>query len=382
MMDLPTEVKLEKGEEIKTILKRRYDSWIFPVLTFFIVLLIITPIGMIALNNYAPVAYLLLFPIAYADALLAVIFNMIIILLFLVFTLWVGWMWVKSHKYILTTRKVIIYKKFIFLTMREVTYSRITDIVLNVGIFGRLLNFGEIVPISGAMEMAMAPTLNYSLKGIFAPVKIFNLIDTLRLKHEQVSKEEIEEVFEEEFLEEKNLPKQVILFPKEKLLMILKRKYASFFFRIFWFPLFMIAMLIMVYITVFTVVSEIPEIAIIMGVFLIFIGVIAGVGILALFIGYYYVRGHTYIITTQRVIMIRIFFSISYRELDFDDISDLTVNQGPFARIFKYGTLQPLTYGVEFGLGTFLISMDGIENPHDAKPKILEHMRRFKEKKF
>ena len=80
--------------------------------------------------------------------------------------------------------------------------------------------------------------------------------------------------------------------------------------------------------------------------------------------------------------MMKIFITITYREVDYDDISDITVSQGPFARIFKYGSCQPLTYGVEFGITSFLLSLTGIPTPHEARNNILELMRRFKEKKF
>ena len=60
MIELPKEVQLEKGEEIKTILKRRFDSWLLPNFIFFTVLLIIAPIFMIALNTYSPMIYYML----------------------------------------------------------------------------------------------------------------------------------------------------------------------------------------------------------------------------------------------------------------------------------------------------------------------------------
>jgi len=382
-MELPDEVQLESGEKIKTILKRRFDSWLMPNIVFFAVLLIITPIVMIALNTYSPLLYLTIFPIAYANALLAVVVNILIILGLFGLSAGLGYMYVKSHKYILTNRKVIIYKKFVILSMREVTYSRITDIVMNVGLFGRLLNYGEIVPISGAMEMSITTTLNYSLKGIFAPVKIFNLIDSLRLQQDDGTvKEAATEEIIEEFLEAKDLPSQIRLFPEEKVLYILKRSYMSYFWRVIWFPVILLIITIVMIVMTPTIASLSPIYFTVGFVLSIVFAVLTCLAALALLIGKFYVDGHTYVVTTNRILMLRVFFVISYRELDFDDISDITVNQGPFGRIFKYGTLQPLTYGVEFGLMTFLLSMDGVPNPHDIKPKILEYMRKFKEKKF
>ncbi|MHA1783815.1 MAG: PH domain-containing protein [Candidatus Helarchaeota archaeon] len=393
MIELPSEIKLEKGEKIKTILKRKYDSWIFPVIILFSILFIIILIIMAILYEYAPIIFFGIFPLAYVNVYLAVAVTILEIIGLLVFVMIIGWFYVGSHKYIITNKKIIIYKKFIILSQRETTYSRITDLLLNVGIFGRLLNFGEIIPVSGAMEGAIAPSLNYSLRGVFNPVKVFDLINDLRIFYEQGGLEErgLEEESSELSIDEdfrlEELPSQIHLFPEEKVIMILGRKYLSFFFRIIWFAMIpMILMFLFLYFSLFPppdpTGGQYNIFAMMFSIWFWIMFSFSIVGILVLTIGVFYVRGHSYYITNYRIIMLRVFVSIRYREIDYDDISDITISKGPFARIFNYGTMQPLTFGVEFGLTSFFISITGVPNPHEIRTKILELMRRYKEKKF
>ena len=382
MIELPSEIKLESGEQIKTILNRKFESWIMPTVIAFVFFFIFVPVVMIILNVYTPIIFLAIFPLAYINTIWAFIGTLGFLLIIMALVVVAGWFYCKSHKYILTNRKIIIYKKFIFLFTRNVTYSRITDMVLNIGIFGRLLNFGEIIPVSGAMEGMMAPSLSYSIKGVFNPVKVFDLINELRLKHEEAGPEEVAGYeIEEDAIALEDLPSQVHLYPEERIIMVLYRKYASFFFRFVWFAIIPFALMILF--VIFYLDPSMSMFALMFfGAFIAML-VITLIVIVALSIGYLYVRGHKYYVTSQRVIMMRIFINIKYRELDFDDISDITVSQGPFARIFKYGTCQPLTFGVEMGtITSFLLSLTGIPTPHETRNNVLELMRRFKEKKF
>ncbi|NHI91938.1 MAG: PH domain-containing protein [Candidatus Lokiarchaeota archaeon] len=384
MIELPSEIKLESGEQVKTILNRKYDSWLMPAVIGFMILYIIIPVFMVIINIFAPLIFFAFFPIAYINATLAFIVTLLLLSVLMALILVAGWFYCKSHKYILTNRKIIIYKKFIFLFTRNVSYSRITDMLLNIGIFGRILNFGEIVPVSGAMEGAMAPSLSYSIRGVFNPIKVFDLINELRLKLEEAGPEKVAEYeIEEAAIALEELPSQVHLYPEEKIIMVLYRKYISLFLKVIWIAIIpFVFMSIFLYYYLFPIPDPTGILIWIMYGLFIFMLVLSIIAIVALGIAYFYVRGHKYYITNQRIILMRIFVTITYRELDYDDISDITVSQGPFARIFKYGTCQPLTFGVEFGMTSFLLSLSGIPNPHEARNNILELMRRFKEKKF
>ncbi len=54
----------------------------------------------------------------------------------------------RSHRYLVTDRRVVLSKSFISRTSREVHYSKITDLAINQGLLGRLFNFGTIIPVS------------------------------------------------------------------------------------------------------------------------------------------------------------------------------------------------------------------------------------------
>jgi membrane protein YdbS with pleckstrin-like domain len=74
--------------------------------------------------------------------------------------------------------------------------------------------------------------------------------------------------------------------------------------------------------------------------------VVACIFALMALLGYFYVKGHLYILTNRRIVLLRKFITISVRELAYSEITDLIVNQGPLARILNYGSVTPLSPGV------------------------------------
>lgn len=63
-----------------------------------------------------------------------------------------------------------------------------------------------------------------------------------------------------------------------------------------------------------------------------------------------YRRGHKYFLTNYRIITVKKFISKEVREVMYDKIADLYVDQGLLGRIFNYGTIIPVTES-GFGLG-------------------------------
>jgi len=80
--------------------------------------------------------------------------------------------------------------------------------------------------------------------------------------------------------------------------------------------------------------------------------VVAGIFALMALLGYFYVKGHLYVLTNRRIVLLRRFITISVRELNYSEITDLIVNQGPLARVLNYGSVTPLSPGVR-GLYAF-----------------------------
>lgn len=91
---------------------------------------------------------------------------------------------------------------------------------------------------------------------------------------------------------------------------------------------------------------------------------IACIFLLMALVGYFYVRGHLYILTDKRIIVFRKFITASVRELTYDEITDIIVNQGPFARWLNYGSITPLSPGVR---GVYALPYPYVRRPSYAR---------------
>ncbi|MEM2793847.1 MAG: PH domain-containing protein, partial [Candidatus Methanomethylicia archaeon] len=54
----------------------------------------------------------------------------------------------KAHKYYITNFRIVSAKEFITHEFREVTFDKISDIVLKQGVLGRVFGFGSLIPIT------------------------------------------------------------------------------------------------------------------------------------------------------------------------------------------------------------------------------------------
>ncbi|MEM3622376.1 MAG: PH domain-containing protein [Candidatus Bathyarchaeia archaeon] len=141
------------------------------------------------------------------------------------------------------------------------------------------------------------------------------------------------------------IPPQLSLFKDEKIVMTLRRRYASIFTSIISF----IATAFLI--SIGSIIRDIAQYAQSLEAFfwifiyLIIIGFACFFALMAL-VGYFYVQGHLYILTNRRIILFRKFITISVREIAYSEITDLILNQGPIARILNYGSITPLSPGV------------------------------------
>lgn len=67
-------------------------------------------------------------------------------------------------------------------------------------------------------------------------------------------------------------------------------------------------------------------------------------------LAYLYVRGHEFIITNRRIIIVKRFIGAGRRDFLIEEISDVFVKQGPLARLLNYGEIIPVTQS-GFGVG-------------------------------
>jgi len=63
-----------------------------------------------------------------------------------------------------------------------------------------------------------------------------------------------------------------------------------------------------------------------------------------------YANSHTYLITNERIIIKKSFISRTSRDIFYEKLSDITLNQGLLGRIFNFGDIVPITQS-SFGLG-------------------------------
>lgn len=138
--------------------------------------------------------------------------------------------------------------------------------------------------------------------------------------------------------------REVSLFPNERIIMKLGRRYPSIFTSILSFGATASSIGLSSFIRY---IGQYPDYAaIIMDLlYLIIIAIAAPFAFMAL-VGYFYVQGHLYVLTNRRIILLRKFVTISIREIAYSEITDIIVNQGPVARLLNYGSVTPLSPGV------------------------------------
>jgi len=176
------------------------------------------------------------------------------------------------------------------------------------------------------------------------------------------------------------LPKEFSIPADEKILMAFRREYNSFIAPYLMNAVITIGTLIVIF-TILNIVTFTP-----MGfnilpmilwswvtfwqVWLIAIILIVGIGfVLIPFIGYLYTKSFRYYVTNKRLIVYWKFLFIMIRETKIDKVTDLTISQSIWGRVFSYGTVNPITPGLQMkmpgqagsssGMGSIVSSFGG-----------------------
>jgi len=172
---VPQQVSLLADEKIIMMLRRRYPS-------IFTSILSLTGAA-ISLGLSSIFRYVAQYP-NYAAIIMDFLY-LIVIAIAGFFTLMaiVGYFYVQGHLYILTNMRIILLRKFITISMREIAYPEITDIIVNQGPIARLLNYGSVTPLSPGVRSAFTLPYPYmkrysylrvSLRDVNRPSKIMN----------------------------------------------------------------------------------------------------------------------------------------------------------------------------------------------------------------
>lgn len=169
-----------------------------------------------------------------------------------------------------------------------------------------------------------------------------------------------------------NIPKEVMISPNEKVLMVLERHYISY-------VTIATIGLIIIWILVASLGFTIPkEYCWIM--FPVYVFSFLALPVLVYGLGFVYVKGHRYIITNERIIMFRKFIGILMRTVTHDKITDIIVNQGPIGRLCNYGRVSPITAGMIMPMGAAIFSISGVRNPYEVRDAIAKLVKEFKPK--
>lgn len=171
---------------------------------------------------------------------------------------------------------------------------------------------------------------------------------------------------------QESLPKEVVITPNEKVLMILGRHYISYVSIA---TIGIIIIWIMTTALSFTIPPELSWIVFPINIFSFLI-----LPVLVYGLGYIYVKGHRYIITNERIIMFRKFIGILMRTVTHDKITDIVVNQGPIGRLCNYGRVSPITAGMIMPMGAAIFSISGVRNPYEVRDAIARLVKEFKPK--
>ncbi|MEM2970827.1 MAG: PH domain-containing protein [Candidatus Bathyarchaeia archaeon] len=160
---LPPQVSLLQNEKIIMTLRRRYPSIFTSILSFIATALLLSFGSTIRYITQSPIGTL------------STILIYIIIIGFACtfgFMALVGYFYVQGHLYILTNHRIILYRKFITISVREIAYPEITDLIMNQGPIARTLNYGSIAPLSPGVRGFYAMPYPYTRRFAYARIEL------------------------------------------------------------------------------------------------------------------------------------------------------------------------------------------------------------------
>ena len=174
-----------------------------------------------------------------------------------------------------------------------------------------------------------------------------------------------------------DLPKEFSIPADEKILMEFRREYNSFIAPYVMNAIITIGVLLVIF-TILNIIVFVPmgyevlplimwtwvnfwQVWLILIVFIIALGVV-----LVPLIGYYYTKSFRYYVTNKRLIVYWKFLFIMIRETKIDKVTDLTVSQSIWGRVFSYGTVNPITPGLQMKMPGQAGSSSGMASAFSA----------------
>ncbi|NHI91941.1 MAG: PH domain-containing protein [Candidatus Lokiarchaeota archaeon] len=158
-LSLPKGVGIPTNEEILLRFKREYTALILPYLINIGILLLSLLIIFIIINvivlgftgiNILIVAWWTI--VSFFNISIWIILGVIGGLMVVPI---IGYFYTRSHVYIITNKRFIVYWKFLFINIRETKIEKVTDMIVHQGLWGRVFHFGDINPITPGQQMSL-----------------------------------------------------------------------------------------------------------------------------------------------------------------------------------------------------------------------------------
>ncbi len=172
-------VDLEDDEHIFKVIQRTNHSYFIPVIFRNIIIWIIIVLSQLAQRFIFP-------------SINSIISDIVLIFFFVwlgifILSIILGKVFVKGHIYVITNKRIIMQRKFLSILFREIEYKRITDLVLRQSLWGRVFNFGVLLPVTAGIEMGLSKLGMFSIEGIKDVFEVRNMIlNQIRLNQDQM----------------------------------------------------------------------------------------------------------------------------------------------------------------------------------------------------
>lgn len=161
---IPSQVSLLQDEKVITTLRRRYASIFMSILSSVATAFLV--------GAWSTIRYIAQQG-EYMKFLSLFLYVIIIgLICFFGFAALFGYFYVQGHLYIFTNRRIILFRKFITISVRDIPYSQITDLILNKGPIARVLNYGSITPLSPGVRGFYATPYPYMRRFSYARVEL------------------------------------------------------------------------------------------------------------------------------------------------------------------------------------------------------------------
>jgi len=173
---LPSHVSLLRNEKIIMTLRRRYPS-------IFTSILSLVGAGFL-LGGSSTIRYIAQYAGSFENVAALLYAVIIVVAVFFVVAALIGYFYVHGHLYILTDRRIILSTKFVTISVRDVAYSEITDIIVNQGPIGRILNYGSVIPLSPGVRGVYAIPYPSMRRFSYAKVGLKDVSEPTRIMDE------------------------------------------------------------------------------------------------------------------------------------------------------------------------------------------------------